>query len=393
MSPLVKKSRKGLPKRPILWKGPEEDGITQSMLSRWLCCRERFRLKVIEGLQPTDTFNHRLEYGQMWHICEEVFATGKSGNLSTDWFHALFDYCQQLCRRYPLQQEQVVHWMNVCKVEFPIYVEYWRKHPDVKVRTPLLQEEVFDVPYLLPSGRTVKLRGKWDSVDLIGKGKSAGIYLQENKTKGEIVEAQLKRQLGFDLQTMIYLIALEESMKGVVEDKPFEIIDIINGGKLRITDGPPKIQGIRYNVVRRPLSGGKGSIKQKKGSKNIPPETKEEFYERLRVIIQEEADAAVKERRDCDFFMRWKVEVSQTDIERFKHDFLDNALEELCDWYHWVTSPEGLQDPFGDKVHFRLPYGVYNVIAEGGSSDVDEYLATESELGLTRDGQLFGELI
>jgi hypothetical protein len=85
--------------KPV-WDGPESDsangGITQSMISRFLCCRERFRLRVVEGIAEVDTFNHRIEYGQMWHICEERFAEKDS------WDYALHEYCKSLCRRYPL---------------------------------------------------------------------------------------------------------------------------------------------------------------------------------------------------------------------------------------------------------------------------------------------------
>ncbi len=35
--------------REPVWKGPEVDGVTQSLLSRYLTCKERFRLLVIEG--------------------------------------------------------------------------------------------------------------------------------------------------------------------------------------------------------------------------------------------------------------------------------------------------------------------------------------------------------
>ncbi len=55
-----------------LWKGPEVDGITFSLLSRFIACPERFRILVTEGLQPHDEFNHRIEYGNMWHTCEEA---------------------------------------------------------------------------------------------------------------------------------------------------------------------------------------------------------------------------------------------------------------------------------------------------------------------------------
>jgi hypothetical protein len=358
-----------------VWDGPESvgprGGVTQSMLSRWLCCRERFRLRVVEGLRPTDTFNHRIEYGQMWHTCEEAIAKLLKGGTGDHWKNALTVYCQDICRGYPLQQEQIVHWMNVCKTQFPLYISYWAKHPDVKERTPLLQEQVFDVPYSLPSGRIIRLRGKWDSVDLIGKGKNARVYLQENKTKGDIVEEQLKRQLGFDLQTMIYLVALNE----------YDLASIIEPLGL---PRPKSLHGIRYNVVRRPLSGGKGSIRKHQPTKSNPTgETDEEFYARLGQVIMEDP---------AYYFMRWQVEVTQQDVLKFRHQFLDNALEELCDWWYWINSPAGRKDPFGHPVHFRLPYGIYNPLLEGGSSEVDEYLASGSELGLTRDNKLFTEL-
>ncbi len=350
-----------------VWKGPEEDGITQSLLSRFLCCRERFRLLVVEGLQPADAFNHLLEYGNMWHMCEETLAAQHSPVVTdgTGWQSGLKKYCQKLCEKYPLQQIQIDKWYNVCKVQFPIYIEYWCKHPDVKKRIPLLQEEVFCVPYKLPSGRTVKLRGKWDSVDLIGTGKKAGIWLQENKTKGEIKEEQLVRQLTFDLQTMIYLIALQLFQ---------------NDGDRILHDSP--IKGVRYNVVRRPLSGGKHSISQKKGSKNVPPQTTTEFYNELSGRIEDNTEF---------FFMRWNVEIVPAEIERFKREFLNPILEQLCDW--WSCQSGGRVNPYSSCYQsFRMPFGVYNPMLEGRASELDEYLASGSELGLERTTKLFKEL-
>jgi hypothetical protein len=375
-------------KRPV-WRGPEVDGVTQSMLSRFLVCRERFRLLVVEGLRPVDGFNHKLEYGQMWHVCEEYLAEIDARNATAaqskggwdpvsvpDWGDVLKPYCRTLCKKYPTQQEQVNHWYEVCKVQFPLYVEYWAKHPDVTSRTPLLQEQVFDVPYRLPSGRTVRLRGKWDSVDLIGNGKSAGVYLQENKTKGDIDEQQIKKQLSFDLQTMFYLVALQE----------YDLAAIIEPMGL---PRPRTLSGVRYNVIRRPLSGGAGSIRQHKPSKSNPRgESTEEFYARLGGLIKEAPET---------YFMRWKVEVTPADVERFRRECLDPILEDLLNWWFWIE--EG-QDPFvGDGgafynagMHYRTPFGLWNVLAEGGSHELDEYLATGSELGLQRTDNLFPEL-
>jgi len=357
-------------KRP-LWKGPEVDGVTQSLLSRFLVCRERFRLLTIEGLQPAPTFNHRIEYGSMWHILEEYHAQDKP----VEGAKALLEYAKGLCKKFPLQQDQVLHWYEICKIQFPIYAKYWEKHPDVKNREPLLQEVSFAVPYELPSGRVALLRGKWDSVDLIGKGRNAAIYLQENKSKGDIKEEQLKRQLGsgFDLQTMTYLTALTEWWPGTLSDE-------LEGKQYHLG-------GIRYNVIRRPLAGGRHSIRQHKPTKAKPQgESLEEFYERLGGLIAGEPEF---------FFMRWKIEITPSDLERFRRECLDPLLEQLWDWWEWMGVSHG-QEPWregeGSHVHFRYPYNVYNTLLEGNSGELDEYLNTGSKLGLVEAETLFGEL-
>ena len=171
--PLNKVGKK--PKK-ALWKGPHVDGITQSMLSGFLVCRERFRLRVIEGLQEVDTFQVGLEFGNMWHECEEGHAANES------WEERLVAYTKTLLIKYRLEQPKVEKYYMLCKNQFPIYVKYWEKQKDVRQRTPLYQEEVFCEEYTLPSGRVVKLRGKWDSVDEIGIGKHP-IMMRKSKKR------------------------------------------------------------------------------------------------------------------------------------------------------------------------------------------------------------------
>lgn len=356
-------------KEPV-WSGPSSNasngGITQSLLSLFLMCRERFRLRVIEGLDEAPGFNHRIEYGSMWHVCEEFHADQINREEAGAWKNrgledALKEYCQKLCQKYPLQQEQIQHWYRVCKVQFPIYVKFWAKHDKKLKRTPLMAEQSFCVPYTLPSGRVVYLRGKWDNVDLEGLLEAV---LQENKTKGDIDEQHLQRQLLFDLQTMIYIVALLEYFKA-------------EGVKYRL-------KTLRYNVVRRPLSGGRGSIVQKKGSKNVKPETADEYYARLAAIIEGEPGY---------FFMRWKATITPSDVEKFKSQFLNPVLEQLCDWWEFICKDdEWCQDVAGYGIHYRLPYGIYNPIAEGRSTPIDEYLANGCMVGLTKNNKLFTEL-
>ncbi len=430
MTPFAAKMRnvklpKG-PKRP-LWDGPESDsdngGVTQSLLSRFLTCRERFRLKVIEGFRTVEAFSHLLEYGNMWHVCEEALA----GN--QDYGNELTHYCKDLLHKYPLQRQQVEHWYDVCRMQFPLYVDHWSKHPDVANRTPLMEEQVFKIPYRLPSGRVVWLRGKYDSVDLVEIPKSTipgafgfGIWLQENKTKGDIDEQDMRRQLTNDLQTMIYLVALTESQKmghgwsGCGKEDAH--------AKECFHDHP--IKGVRYNVIRRPLSGGKGSIKQHEGKPSepcsncegtgrtlklkkvcsrckgvgrtqpVPPETREHFMERLAQYVKDEPE---------HWFMRWNVEVSVHDVERFRKRTLDPILEQLCLWYECVayatrykldpfTFPFSDDDAFGrwKGIHWQHPYGADNSVDFYGRQDVDSYMETGNQAGLQRVENLFPEL-
>lgn len=352
-------------KRESLWKGPSSDdphgGITYSMLSKFLVDRERFRLAVVEGLHEEEAFNHRMEYGNMWHVCEEAVAGGAS------WQSALKHYCVELIGRYGNKVSYEINkWYRCCLVQFPIYLEYWGKHKDEKGRKPIFQEEVFSVQYILPSGREVRMRGKFDSGDLIAKA----IWVKENKTKSEVDSEKLQRELPFDLQSMMYLTALER----------FKLPDGI--------DGKYPIGGVRYNVVRRPLSGMKFNIKQKKGrgKAKVGAETTDEFYERLGKLIKENAK---------DFFVRINMGVSPNEIITFQRRCLDSVLEQLCDWWESIEA-----DPFNpwesngqpNKHHYLFPYGTYNPALEGRVGVFDNYLTTGDERGLVRRDTLFTEL-
>lgn len=362
----------------MLWQGPEVDGVTQSLLGRFLSCRERFRLYVIEGWREREAeFNHRIEYGNMWHLAEEYYCAGNS------WHEPLREYCVGLGTKYPGSRESITKYYEILRRQFPIYITYWEANKDVKHREPLLQEVSFKVPLTLPSGRVVLLRGKWDAVDVIGRLKrDKGIYLQENKAKGAINEEQLLGQLTDDLQSMLYLVALSESIKTYDLKYP--------------------IKGFRYNVIRRPLGDWSGAfnIKQRKGREVWNPtktakirkgvETSAEFYDRLAILIQENAP---------HFFMRWKVEVSPAELASFRNKVLDPILEQLFDWYEWIAATNGA-DPFrqddmgrpGGGVHYRLPHGVYNPIMEGRNSVYDAMIQTGSAVGLEKVTTLFREL-
>lgn len=356
--------------KPV-WGGPAE-GITQTLISRYLVCPERFRLLTILGLRPQSCFSARLHYGQMWHRCEEALAANK------DWEVSLKEYAKSLTHLYRTQGPEIEKWWNVCKVQFPLYVDYWSRHQDVKNRKPIGQEIPFSVAYHLPSGRIATLLGIFDAVDIIGKPKTARTFLQENKSKADISTLKLENQLRFDLQSQFYLVAARvlkaAGLLGPVYKAP--------------------IGGVRYNVIRRPLSGGRGSIRPHKATKKKPAETLPDFYRRLADVIDE---------NDSYFFERLLVEITSEDIDKFLYQCLEPLLENIYDdyeWWCWCQAEGGDHYdhvtrsnvfPEHQRRHYRFPYGVYNPIIEGRNTDYDEYLDHGSSVGLETATELYRE--
>lgn len=391
-SPPVKAPR---PTLPPLWSGPGGEGpnggVSQSLLSRYLQDKERFRIKVIEGLVPKDGFSLYLEFGQMWHLCEEYSAKGES------WDKPLLEYARELCRKYPNDQMEIDHWHGVVKTQFPEYLDFWSKHRSREGITPVFQEWPFDIRYRLPSGRTVRLRGKIDGCDLVSLG-GKRLYGFETKTKGDVDEGALRRQLLFDLQTMMYLTVLHE-----VKTFPDEATTRgLSREQIEALTGHP-LAGVRYNVVRRacPIRRHKAKT-TKKGT--VPEETREHFYSRLRDDYLRAEPAS--------WFVRFRAEVSLADITRFRQWCLDPILENLCDdyeWWEYCYNPESKGHhpskasvfdgvhrrkyfPHHCPRHFVFPYGVRSFLTDGGEGDVDDYMWTGSTAGLTRAETLFREL-
>ncbi len=368
------------PDRDSLWEGPAgtgpNGGVTYSLLCRWLTCPERFRLLAVEGWRAPERFVAPIEFGNMWHTCEERHA-GIGTRPGISWEEDLGSYVAALTTQFPFDREEIAQWYDKCRALFPLYVEHWSQHDHVVNRTPLLSEQAFDVPYKLPSGRTVRLRGKWDSVDLV----DGAVWLQENKTKSTIDTQKITRQMSWDLQTMIYVIALHTRYPSGIgiesEKKPG-----------RMNGDPHPIKGVRYNVVRRSAhKGGRG--------KSAAQSMLDKFHE--------DRDAG----RVGEWFARWEVEVSPEDMARFRDRCLDPLLERLCLWWdlkngapfddcyrsplEQFTKAE-LIDRMSCALHYQHPFGVRNMLDEGGSTDLDEAVTTGSTVGLQRATTLFPEL-
>lgn len=378
-----------------LWGGPTTDGITFSLLNRFIECRERFRLRVVEGLADDEGFQRSMEYGSMWHAAEEGLASqspSRYGSMTSgpnlgnapQWLKNAQSYRNKLLEQYPDDHDEINHWYSVLKAQFPVYIKQWRaRQRNVKY---VLQETTFRVPYVLKDPttstvRTVILRGKWDAVLLRGKS----IFLQENKTKGEIDEEGIMATVDQNLQVMFYLIALKAAKDSQVMYLPEY-------------SHPYNIAGVLYNVVRRPLAD-RYAIRQKKS------ETKKEFYQRLQGVIAEDPD---------HYFKRWEANITPKDIKAFQRECFDPLLRNLCDWWDsikddpfnpWETLHFPTERDYYDwkdhgkrnhvvpnRHHWRTPFGIHNSLAGGFRGSYFKYLTKHSMSDLKRISTLYPEL-
>ena len=188
------------------------DGISYSLLSRFINCRERFRIYTVEGLAPGDTTDS-LEFGTMFHKLLEYHAKG---------------YTMPQLERL-LGKDATTFLGRLALSIFQIYIDTWKEQDANLVYVS--QEEVFRTTIYLPSGRKVDLRGKFDEI-FRDQGK---LWLQENKTKSQIDEISLEHTLPFDLQTMLY----SHCIRAIYKEAP---------------------AGVLYNIIRKP--GLKQKVKE-----------------------------------------------------------------------------------------------------------------------------------
>jgi hypothetical protein len=318
---------------------------------------------MVEGYREAPTWDHKNQYGSIWHEGEEAHAAGR------DPTKAMASYVNKLIDEYSESSKDILRWFYVAKTQFPLYLAHWKANdPDQKRRKPLYQEKEFRVPYSLPSGRTIILRGKIDSLFALGKQ----VYEQENKTKGDIDVEGLQATVAENLQTMFYQVVMRELAK-----QP----GFFPKGYRPV--------GVLYNVVRRPLSD-RFAIRQKVS------ETDKQFYARLGSVIKEKADY---------YFYRWKIEVDDADVERFKKQIFHPILEQLCGWWQsirhhpfdpwqiYLPDDDGKYVPkFPNNFHWRSPFGVYNSLGLGYRGDFFKYLTYGNKSDLVRTNDLFPEL-
>lgn len=340
-------------KKPIwdLYK----DGVTYSYLSKFVICPERFRLHAVEGWTQAD-LKDGLEFGNAFHHCFEQRCKGLSVPAV---IKSLKGYQQRRCKTVsdPKERQELEQLLGVVQVTYPLYNDHWEDFYRLRnagsrldpTRRATHQEEKFDVAIAVPGcPKRIHIRGKIDGIYRHPKTKR--LWVLEHKTKGNIDEEGLQASLSQDLQTMLYVVAVEEMMK-------------------------EKVEGVLYNVVRR------SQLKLRQG------DTLRAYLDRI--------DEDITKRPDW-YFMRWETELEKGDVEYWKDRSLMPNMIRLVRW--WESIKANPFDPWKNssgKVnpeHWQRPFGVYDAANQGQRGDYFDLLTRNSTWGLYQRKEAFPEL-
>lgn len=201
---------------------PFKDGITQSLLSTFALCPEKFRLGYVERWTPVKT-GRALDFGTVCHAAlahiyenfPEDLRLGISGEAAGMETQELVNdkLSKFLAASYTADRKRLVDFPSgnpnefdeleetygMAQVTLEGYFDNWLDDL-VKMDWLGLEQEV-SMPFKLMDGRTVMIKGKLDGVFRSGKV----LRLMENKFRGRVDMDNTNNKLVFDLQVQTYL--------------------------------------------------------------------------------------------------------------------------------------------------------------------------------------------
>jgi hypothetical protein len=355
-----KKRRKGNQKIESLWD-PYRDGITYSLLSKFMGCRERTRLSYVEGW-ISKNFSVPLEFGNLFHLLKEVRYSGASMKAS---LKSSEKYIQSKIKKNNLSALQINELeclRGLAVVTFEEYCNYWNETPTfISGRKKWCDnnivfqhiERTFRHPFTLSNGKIITLTGKIDGelIDPISKK----YRILENKTKQRVEEVDIETLLKNDTQTTMYLLANKLSFNAMPD-------------------------GVIYNVIRRT------SMKPRKN------ELAEDYVSRIGTDIRSRPDF---------YFMRWKVDITEDDLNRFIDKSLDPMMCQLVEW--WESIKDNPFDPWKTRekngkskknvLHHMRPFGMYGGGARDLADDFKEIIVNGDYSEFEQRDVVFPELV
>lgn len=258
---------------------PIEHGVTQSLLSCFINCRQHAQF-MIDGWDFPRS-KAALVFGTLFHwlieqkliALSEKKAPPKFSALEKKWFE----------KNPPSDTEnadEMEEHIAMASALWDAYCKHWRVQDEKRIEWVSLESE-FNVEH---PGTGVPLRGKRDGLLRFRRDKKGKLWLLETKTASRIDESTLEESLGFNFQNLFYTIATE----------------------LEVGE---KIGGILYNIIRKP--------QLQRGNATLP-----EFHDRMKEDV---------EKRPEFYFYRAQITLTEKRKEAFRKE-LTAKLNNFCLW-------------------------------------------------------------
>jgi len=179
------------------------DGVTQSMLTSYLSCRQKAHWSYKRGLDTEKTSNAIL-FGTHFHeIADQVYRWKRKGKKVGNYTSLIESYMRQykkddMGKKMWSSDDITQHIINegFLKSIIPKYFKKYEKK-DANKKWLALEEE-YDTHW-----RGVRIRGKYDRV---ARHKDGTVWLYDSKTKYRI-DPDIQNRLGFDFQMFMYMVS------------------------------------------------------------------------------------------------------------------------------------------------------------------------------------------
>lgn len=342
--------KKQLPKSlPYEGWSPIKDGVSQSLLQKFVVCRDRFHKSVVLGMRDT-TRKEAMEYGSLFHKLAELGAK-MNGFTRQKMIVQFQDYIN---RKY--KSPESVLLAKIAIEQYMMYREWAATKPALSY---IDAEPVFYQPYTLPAytyapnevisikipqGVTIPLRGRIDGVL-----ENYGMWIEENKTKSKVDLDFLQDTIHANIQVMFYAVCSQ-----LKYNRP--------------------CKGVIYNIIRKP--------QLRQGVK----ETDATFIERIKEDLVD---------RNNWYFTRLSYEFQEGQVDRWIKEELNPLLSFVYLW--WMSIEKNPTNPWVDErgnpnpFHGRRSFGIFDSMTNG-KGDLYELIVYGRKSNIQIVNEMFPEL-
>jgi hypothetical protein len=317
-------------KRKTFWS-LYHDGVTQSLITKWLYCPKQCELEYFYGFVSAKQAAHFIYGNIVHHALQRMYEKNEyplPGNILC-WIKEYDEIIGNYAAEMDIQEENLIHFVRA-EVVLQVYAIAYKKDFDLDW---VFTEEEIDIPYTFDDGRTIRLRGKLDACHRHKVSKK--LWLMDHKNLSRFNVETVTGLLKGDFQVWFYLYCCY----------------------LKHGEVPA---GFKYNILRVP------NIKIDGRKKESVDEYKLRLYNDVL-------------KRSPHYFKRIRVLVTEKELITWHDEQLKPILTALRVW--WDTG-------------FKFPgyYNPVNLETKYGKSSLADFILHGDMTGLTKKTRPFMEL-